>query len=88
MIAAVAMADSAGVQVARVANTEPTPAPHPRTGTKSPQLCTVEEAMERTGTNCPSAARKRMQESSSKRISYMPHAGAKQRAKALKRAQP
>jgi hypothetical protein len=42
---------------------------------------TVSEAMERTGTSCPSAALKKLK-ATNKRYAYLPHTGEKQRSKA------
>lgn len=52
----------------------------------SPTICTTAEAMERTGTTSPRQALLKMRKDrGTKRIVYLPHIGAKQRAKAEKR---
>lgn len=54
-------------------------------GIKNGTQMTVERAMEITGTSTPREALKAMSAKTDKRLVYMPHVGAKQRAKALKR---
>lgn len=51
----------------------------------STRICSVEEAMERTGTTTPSAALKEIKRIRGRSTGYMPHNGAKQKAKAEKR---
>lgn len=56
-------------------------------GIKPGTQMTIEQAMELTGTTTPREALKAMSAQTEKRLVYMPHVGAKQRAKALKRMQ-
>lgn len=46
----------------------------------------VAQAMRETGTTSPSAAKRAKEKSIGRRLVYLPHVGAKQRTKALKRA--